>query len=198
MTITVCSTNNTVKTIVSGGPRYDVDGKRVKIKQTTINEQKLKNNPNVTTKVMNNTSVNVRTIVSKGLKFDSNGKRVKIKQKKMPSIIVEQKSNIESNVESQSQNLINYVCINKQKMDKQLKDFYSRKQYDTKTQSVIPHLTPIIIDYYSDSGLDQRNIPYSDDFRQSVDNYYSNFDIQVKYQNDRENERWRILLYPDL
>lgn len=99
-------------------------------------------------------------------------------------------------VETHETNLLELVCIKKDKLNQMINNFFKEKKVDLATRSLIPHLTPIIINYYDNDDIYIYPTLSSKKFQNQVKQYYSLYNVNVSFKNDPDNELWRIYLYP--
>ena len=81
-------------------------------------------------------------------------------------------------------------------LEQLLAEFWGNKKIDHRTGTLIAHLQPILINHYDESNENRYKELSSQKFQDEVRNYYEKYDLETVFRNDRDNELWRIFLYP--
>lgn len=82
------------------------------------------------------------------------------------------------------------------KITEMLEEHKNNKQYDYKKGGLVANLKPILVSHYNKNNVNRYNVLSSQKFQDNVTDYFSQYDLDVVFNNDPDNEVWRIILYP--
>lgn len=81
-------------------------------------------------------------------------------------------------------------------INRMLEEHKNNKQYDHKKGGFVANLKPILVSHYNKNNVNRYNVLSSQKFQDAVVDHFSQHDLDVVFNNDPDNEVWRIILYP--
>jgi len=129
------------------------------------------------------TDPNIVVKVPSYLEFENKPKQVSVKKEQQES-----KNNLTT--------LLRQACYPSHDITKMVKDFKTKRKVDPKTGTLVPNLQPILISHLDESNNNRYKELSSQKFQKEVSDYYAKYNINVTFINDRDEELWKIYLYP--
>lgn len=159
-------------------------------------------------KPLESKSIEPRTVIATGPVYRSNGSQVmqvyavdyNAPQKKPTVLPVVSALKTKMDLQIKTKNVFNKImseaCYPDVILEQLLAEFWGNKKIDHRTGTLIAHLQPILINHYDESNENRYKELSSQKFQDEVRNYYEKYDLETVFRNDRDNELWRIFLYP--
>jgi len=169
----------------------------------TVQENKPVKTVNVFANQLAQETKPIKTVFATGPKFYSTSESSRVEapsKNKESSVQNVQKTFTRKELMEKKQKLLEQacqeICYDEGTIDKMLDNYYNNKVYDHKKGGLVAHLKPILMSYNNKGGIDRYAVLSSQNFQNIVTEHFSQYDLDVTFKNDSDNQVWRIFLYP--